>query len=334
MAASSPVKSSSGATDVSAPPSSKSLRGLNKPKCIKCGNVARSRCPYQSCKNCCAKAQNPCHIHVLKGNSSFPDKPPSTSSPLFDQQLSEASHSGSFNRLRQLSNNFAQFSNLQTSFRSRKPLTKKDAQVINEWRFSKLKEFRDGNIESESEAFDRYMQNVGLLEEVFRVSSEFDEQNNERMVHELKLKLRSNPATTDNLRKRIQYIVDQGLKKVGKPDDASDTEGEGGTTKKIKSLQGEKATALVDLNDKLNKARNEDELKACWEMVSQVFQWNTKKSDEEAAGESACRENDDSSTKQESHFFPPKWVNPVTIDQQALCQIDAQFSSLEEVHNL
>ncbi|XP_057776479.1 uncharacterized protein LOC130995265 [Salvia miltiorrhiza] len=334
MAASSPVKSSSGATDVSAPPSSKSLRGLNKPKCIKCGNVARSRCPYQSCKNCCAKAQNPCHIHVLKGNSSFPDKPPSTSSPLFDQQSSEASHSGSFNRLRQLSNNFAQFSNLQTSFRSRKPLTKKDAEVINEWRFSKLKEFRDGNIEAESEAFDRYMQNVGLLEEVFQVSSEFDEQNNERMVHDLKLKLRSNPATTDNLRKRIQYIVDQGLKKAGKPDDASDTEGEGGTTKKIKSLQGEKATALTDLNDKLNKARNEDELKACWEMASQVFQWNTKKSDGEAAGDSACRENDDCSTKQESHFLPPKWVNPVTIDEQALCRIDAQFSSLEEVHNL
>ncbi|KAL0409297.1 UNVERIFIED_CONTAM: hypothetical protein Sradi_1864100 [Sesamum radiatum] len=50
MAASSPAKSSSGAIDsasAGATPSSsnasKSLRGLNKPKCIKCGNVARSR---------------------------------------------------------------------------------------------------------------------------------------------------------------------------------------------------------------------------------------------------------------------------------------------------
>ncbi|GAB2221547.1 hypothetical protein Droror1_Dr00012731 [Drosera rotundifolia] len=43
-------------------------RGLNKPKCIKCSNVARSRCPYQSCKSCCSKAQNPCHIHG-KGNT-------------------------------------------------------------------------------------------------------------------------------------------------------------------------------------------------------------------------------------------------------------------------
>ncbi|KAL5221296.1 hypothetical protein ABZP36_026009 [Zizania latifolia] len=40
-----------------------SLRGLNKPKCIQCGNVARSRCPFQCCKSCCYKAQNPCHIH-------------------------------------------------------------------------------------------------------------------------------------------------------------------------------------------------------------------------------------------------------------------------------
>ncbi|KAL6548005.1 hypothetical protein OROHE_009710 [Orobanche hederae] len=103
MAASSPAKSNNGATDAAAdaaqtPSSSnvsKSLRGLNKPKCFQCGNVARSRCPYQSCKNCCARAQNPCLIHgVLKGNSSFPDKPPSSSSPLFDQQSTEASHSG------------------------------------------------------------------------------------------------------------------------------------------------------------------------------------------------------------------------------------------------
>ncbi|KAL1556303.1 hypothetical protein AAHA92_11947 [Salvia divinorum] len=342
MATSSPVKSNSGATDVSAPPSSKSLRGLNKPKCIKCGNVARSRCPYQSCKNCCAKAQNPCHIHVLKGNSSFPDKLPSTSSPLFDQQSSDASHSGSFHRLRQLSNNFAQFSNVQTPFRSKKPLTKKDAEVINEWRFKKLKEFRDINIEAESASFDRYMQNVGLLEEVFRVSSEPGEQssseklnsngdNNDTMVHGLKLKLRSNAATTDNLRKRIQHIVDQGLKKIGKLGDVSDTEGEERTAKMIKSSQGERATALADLIDKLNRAQNEDELKACREMASQVVQWNTKKSEGETEGE---RENDDSCITQESRFLSPKWVNPLTIDQEALSRIDAQFSSLEEVQDL
>ncbi|KAL5231025.1 hypothetical protein ABZP36_029801 [Zizania latifolia] len=83
MAASSPVSSGKAASDSPAPavangngtpqklpPASAfdmpkpNLRGLNKPKCIQCGNVARSRCPFQCCKSCCYKAQNPCHIHV------------------------------------------------------------------------------------------------------------------------------------------------------------------------------------------------------------------------------------------------------------------------------
>ncbi|GAA0153162.1 hypothetical protein LIER_11472 [Lithospermum erythrorhizon] len=68
--------------------------------------------------------------------------------------------------LRQLSCYFAQFNNLQSPIKSRKPLIKKDAQVLNEWRFSKLKEFKDKEVGAENEAFDRYLQNVGLLEEI------------------------------------------------------------------------------------------------------------------------------------------------------------------------
>ncbi|XP_044476700.1 uncharacterized protein LOC123204182 isoform X2 [Mangifera indica] len=97
----------------------KTLRGLNKPKCIQCSNVACSR-----------------------------------------NSLRVAS-------LRQLSNNFAQFNNVQMPLCSRKPLTRKDATVMNEWRFCKLKEYRDRNIEVENEASDRCMQNISLLEEVF-----------------------------------------------------------------------------------------------------------------------------------------------------------------------
>ncbi|KAL9326776.1 hypothetical protein ACSQ67_007421 [Phaseolus vulgaris] len=47
-----------------APTPPKSQRGHNKPKCKQCGNVARSRCPYECCKRCCSRNQNPCHIHV------------------------------------------------------------------------------------------------------------------------------------------------------------------------------------------------------------------------------------------------------------------------------
>ncbi|GFQ05058.1 hypothetical protein PHJA_002649900, partial [Phtheirospermum japonicum] len=299
-------------------------------------------------KRCCAKAQNPCHIHVLKGNSSLLDKPPSSSSPLFDQQSTEVSHSGSFHRLRQLSSNFSQFSNLQTPLRSRRPLTKKDEKVINEWRFLKLKEFKDGNIEAETEAFDRYVQNVGLLEEVFLVKSADDEQsslvnsssdgeNNEMVVQGLKLKLRSNTVRTDNLRKRIQFIVDQGLRKLGKTEsvsgcnsDLSDREGHGIKDKKrIKSLQGEVAIALTDLNDKLNKARNEDDLKACREMASEMFRWNSNtKTSLAEDGEFVI-----SSQKFPIYDSYKKWVSPSTVDQEDLCRIDAQFSSLEEIED-
>ncbi|KAL6548006.1 hypothetical protein OROHE_009711 [Orobanche hederae] len=258
-----------------------------------------------------------------------------------------------FHRLRQLSSNFAQFSNLQTPFRSRKPLTKKDAQIINEWRFLKLKEFQDRNIETETEAFDRYVQNVGLLEEIFLVNSMADDHNQddqpparnsssdgdnaERIVQVLKLKLGSNPVGIDNLRKLVQYIVDQGLRKLGNAelvDCTSDPEGFGIMAKKIKSLPGEVAIALSDLNDKLNKAINEDDLKACREAASEMFNWNTKRSLAEAAEFLVPSQKDpkcDSSIQQQ---FYKNWVTPSTVDHEVLSRIDGLFSSLEEIEDL
>ncbi|PQM38116.1 uncharacterized protein Pyn_13754 [Prunus yedoensis var. nudiflora] len=38
------------------------------------------------------------------------------------------------------------------------------------------------------------------------------EDDTKAMVSVLKLKLRSNPMRTNNFRKRIQYVVDEGLK--------------------------------------------------------------------------------------------------------------------------
>lgn len=80
----------------------------------------------------------------------------------------------------------------------------------------------------ENEAFDRYMQNVDLLEEVLAVKS-LDEnvpsalesnpttmESNEAMIPGLKLQLRSNSMRSDGLRMRIQQIVDEGLKKLEK----------------------------------------------------------------------------------------------------------------------
>ncbi|KAA8525947.1 hypothetical protein F0562_007953 [Nyssa sinensis] len=376
MAASSPALSNNSSTTTPTPAittpatittpttnASKNLRGLNKPKCIKCGNVARSRCPYQSCKSCCAKAQNPCHIHVLKANATFPDKLPASGSPLFDQQSTEVSSSGNSLRvssIRHLSNNFAQFNNLQSPLRSRKPLTRKDAAVINEWRFLKLKEYKDRNIEAENEAFDRYMQNIYLMEEVFSVNSttegstkvEFPisnpnlssaEDSAEVMTLGLKLKLKSNPIRTENLRKRVQEIVDQGLKKLRKVEidsggnELNEADDLIKSPKKPKCCREERASTLSDLIDKLNKARNEEDLKSCMELKSQLFSRRTNTSQEETEDIVISKQQptpSDLSAKLQSSYSPTKWCSTTTIDQDALNRIDVHFSSLEEIEDL
>ncbi|KAL9368904.1 hypothetical protein Peur_040103 [Populus x canadensis] len=373
MAASSPVISNNssdiGQTAISAaaaasfsvPP--KTLRGLNKPKCIQCGNVARSRCPYQSCKSCCSRAQNPCHIHVLKANATFPEKTPASSTPLFEQQPNEAPPAVSSHRtasLRQLSSNFSQFNNLHSPLRSRKSLTRKEAAAINEWRFSKLKEFKDRNIEVENEAFDRYMHNISLLEEVFSLKSFLegstedgslssnhdhasaeDDDTEEKMVSEQKLKLRSNPRRSENVRKRLQQLVDGGLKKLQKLElnngSVNNQNELDKRPEKAKGLRAERASALSDLIDKLNKARNEEDLNSCMEIKAQLSSQHTRSrtetKDAEVSKEQIAK-NDLAPPQKVLDFFSQKLFRTVEIDHQALTSIDAHFSSLEKIEDL
>uniref|UniRef100_A0A166FQG1 Uncharacterized protein n=1 Tax=Daucus carota subsp. sativus TaxID=79200 RepID=A0A166FQG1_DAUCS len=280
--------------------SSGDFRGLVKPKCIKCGNNARSRCPYQSCKNCCAKAQNPCHIHVLKGSTSFPDKAPATGSPSSEQQPNDVSLSGNPHRLnsvRQLSSNFSQFNNLQNPIRSRKPLTVKEAGEINEWRYEKVQEYKDMNVEVENEAFDRYMRNVSLLEEVFNVKSTPDGPVNdggspisdgnatsaedERQMEIAKIKsiLRSDPTRAENFRNRMQCAVDEVLKKLQKAEahdagtGSSEQEEYVGSPGKKNLSWNEAVAALID---KINKAQSVEDLVVCMEMKDELFNQHAK----------------------------------------------------------
>ncbi|XVF24433.1 hypothetical protein REPUB_Repub13aG0127500 [Reevesia pubescens] len=337
----------------------KTQRGLNKPKCIQCGNVARSRCPYRSCKSCCSKAQNPCHIHVLKSNSAFPEKTPTSSTPSSDQKSTQASSQVTPLRVpsfRQLSNAFAQFDHLQV--RSKKPLTRKDAVALNEWRFSKLKEFKDRNIEIENDAFDRYMQNISLLEEVFstksmREGSYEDEGSNPSptskedetavMTSGLKLMLRSDPVKTDNSRKRIQQIVDQGIKKLQKseandrandPDDQNKLDSR---LSKVKPLWVERASVLSDIVDRLNKARNEEDLKYCLEMKEQLYNQSMVSTETEVKDPEALNKpsaESDVTPRKVAHYPLPKLFTPLEIDQETLNKVDAHFSSLEQIEDL
>ena len=333
----------------------KSQRGQNKPKCKQCGNVARSRCPFESCKSCCSRNQNPCHIHVLKTSTTLPDKAPSSSATPIEQQSVEPSQSSTASRvasLRQLSNSFAQFNNLNISFRSRKPLTRKDAAAINEWRFSKLKEYKERNIELENETFDRYMQNIDLLEEVLAVKSMEDnvssesesnassmEANNDLMITKLKLQIRSNSVGSDAARMRMQQIVDRGLKKLkmsavnGAATEAL-SEDPNNTSGAAKSLRTERLSAISDLIDKINKARSEEDLKSCLEIKSQLFNMDGGSSivdpqpqDNETHGKEI--DQGDSTSGEELEYSLPKLVGTTDIDQETLNTIDNHFSSLE-----
>ncbi|KAH7514329.1 hypothetical protein FEM48_Zijuj11G0077300 [Ziziphus jujuba var. spinosa] len=367
----------------------KTLRGLNKPKCKQCGNVARSRLrakAYKASRNgILLVVPHPfCYLFVavmafrvymgqrfLKANATFPDKTPPSNSTLFDQHSTEASPSGNSHRvasLRQLSNTFAQFNNVQIPLRSRKPMTRKDAAAINEWRFSKLKEYKDRNIEVEDEAFDRYMQNVNLLEELFSVKSiperSMEDVNSipERSMEDgtsnhdptsmddetgptvsgLKLMLRSDPVRTDNFRERMKQIVDQGLNKLQKceldyalNEPINQNELDKGP-KRTKDLWAERASALSDLNDRLNKARNDEDLKYCLELKSQLFSHHTSSSHVGSNSEILKDQNANNnleSTKV-SNYSLSRLVTSVEIDQETLRNVDAHFSSLQQIEGL
>lgn len=308
------------------------LRGLNKPKCSKCGNVARSRCPFQSCKSCCAKAQNPCPIHVLKQNGTLPDKPLASSTiPSLEPQSTDAPSSGASWRLtslRQLSTAVA------NSLRVRKALTRKDAANINHWRFSKLREHIIGDTEAESEAFERYLQNASLLEEAFSTTGESPSQatpgkNIENLVASMKLKLKYNPKRADTIKKRTRKIVNENLRTLqarevsaSVNDDELDAYRDLKRPMKLDENLTEKTFETDALIDKLNKARNKDDLAACMEMKSHLFWHSGSVGDED---QSVIEDAFDRAS--DLSFALPKLCTVVHIDQEVISEIDGQISS-------
>ncbi|CAN1259268.1 hypothetical protein LINPERPRIM_LOCUS10114 [Linum perenne] len=328
----------------------KTLRGLNKPKCIQCGNVARSRVcslfdfSYAGARTSPAKvaAQKP-KIHVifmypdtlssqldavlfytvLKANTTIPDKAPPSSATHVDQQSVDLSPSTTSLRvasLRQLSNTFSQFNNVHTP-RSRKPLTKKEALAINEWRFNKLKEYREGITEKENEAFDRYMQNISLLEEAFSMKSMQDNDHASPV----------DPMVSENARKRKQRVVDEALRKLVE----IELDGER-RSEKVK-IWSDRASTFNELIEKLNKARNEDDIKSCLEMKTQLFEIRGK--GEEAAPlddehEAQTSKNESSGSSKGMDCFSQNQLRPVDVDQESVSKIDAHFTSLEKIASL
>ncbi|KAF3336060.1 hypothetical protein FCM35_KLT20567 [Carex littledalei] len=276
-----------------------SLRGLNKPKCVKCGNVARSRCPFQCCKNCCYTAQNPCHIHVLvvKQNSTLPDKAPTAASPSLEQTPKDPSSintSWRLNSLRQLSSRYLD------SLRARKHPAKKDTGLINKWKIMKLREHLEGNVEAESEAFDRYMQNVSLLGEVF------SENTTDISISNVKLGLKSNIEKSAASKKRLRNIVDQKLKELSCTTYGQELE-------EVVRQRSDRTSTTNDLITRLSKVRGEDDLKPCIDICTWLF-------GDMSEGQSYC--------------FSNKVCVGVQVDQEYITKIDTEFSSLEQVVQL
>lgn len=222
-----------------------------------------------------------------------------------------------------------------------------------------MKEYKDGNIEVENEAFDRYMQNVNLLEELFCTKAISDrsiedessisnhnptsmEDNNAATILGLKLKMRSNPVRTRNFRKRIQQIVDQGLKKLQKCELDEHDNGPFDPKKldigpkTAKDWWAERASTLNDLVDKLNKARNKEDLRSCLELKSQLFNHH-KKSQLESGDTKLLTEQtakNDLQSKREINFSLPTLITTTEIDQETLRSVDAHFSSIDQIENL
>lgn len=329
------------------------LRGLNKPKCSKCGNVARSRCPFQSCKSCCAKAQNPCPIHVLKQNGTLPEKSPSTI-PSFEPQPTDVPSSGASWRLtslRQLSTAVA------NSLRARKALTRKDAININKWRFSKLREHIEGNIEVENEAFERYLYNVSLLEEAFSTRDEqstvedTSEDKIQKLITSMKVKLKSNSRRVDAIRRRTRNLVNEKLRKlqerehisdnvsVSENDDDLDAYRGLKRPKKLENNRAEKTMETDNLIDRLSKARTKDDLiSSCMEMKIQFFghceNEKVKLSNEKSADvdQFVMMKEFDNSVDLSSAL--PKLCTVVHIDKGIISDMDVRISSESQLAEL
>lgn len=203
------------------------------------------------------------------------------------------------------------------------------------------------------------MQNVNLLEELFSVKSIPErsmedgssisnhdptsmENDTGPTISGLKLMLRSDPVRTNNFRKRMQQIVDQGLNKLQKCEldeglnERVDQNVLDKGPKRTKDSWAERASALSDLIDKINKARNEEDLKSCWELKSQLFSHHTLSS--QLGSDSEILKDQSANTNLEStrvsNYSLPRSVTPVEIDQETVRSVDAHFTSLQQIEGL
>lgn len=195
-----------------------------------------------------------------------------------------------------------------------------EAYQINEWRFSKLKEYEDRNIEIENESSARYLQNVTLLEEVFAKYESTED--TETTISNLKTKHRADPIRSENLREKLRFIITEGLRNLKTETPIGNEE-----TKDYNVLKKARYSSLIELNSNLSSAQTFEDLKACRLLKVRVFS-QPKQSVEEF-------ENlEDGKAEQMIENYSSKRFSSVTVSQEAIGHIDAQFTSFDGIEHL
>ncbi|GJW60705.1 hypothetical protein Tco_0110040 [Tanacetum coccineum] len=267
---------------------------------------------------------------ISTGNPSVPVKLPSSSSPSVDQQSKELSSSGNAYRGATYQKFLQQIFSIQQFASSSCKEAK--ASEINEWRFLKLMDYKERNIEIDNEAFDRYLHNITLLEDVFAVNSKLEEPAKDdlegkcgTLISELKMKLRADPVRTENFRDRMRFTVNNALRKLKCETPTGNDE-----TELVNRPKKARYSSLVELNKKLSNARTDEDLKSFKLLKAQLF--NQSDSKAEQPENIKTPDQHDGKPEQKSESLPSNWFS--TIDQGELSNIDAQYSSLEAIENL
>lgn len=210
------------------------------------------------------------------------------------------------------------------------------------------------------------MQNISLLEEVFTAMSQSEgvtedesstsktnptlDDNADATTAAVKLGLRSDTMRRENHKKRIRDLIDKGLSELKNSDiseDASDLndKDELSPNAKLAKIWKSKAAEVSVLIEKINKARNMEDLKSCVELKSEIFNQHTEPNEIKTGTEQGEETEDveqskeqlekvNSETNKELDYSLPKPFTASEIDQETLAKIDAHFSSLEQIEDL
>lgn len=225
----------------------------------------------------------------------------------------------------------------------------------------KLKEHMQGDIDAENEAYERYTQNVGLLEETFcpmedsaaEAEAEATSEDEERMdllVSEAKVRLKSDSDNAESFKERVATILDQKLKNLREAqssyeDDKLSDENQDDYTIPVKftaKQKMERAAKFNELLGKMTRARNEDDLKPCRDLIEQLFgnevlfrkeNDSTDKSNAMETEPPSGQESTSAAAASQRYSFP-KLCTRIEVGEDFASKLDAEFSSLSEVTQL